>query len=297
MARFMRDFRVEVVEEETVEGLSTLVFDVVGIDAPIANALRRNMIARVPTMALDQVTIEENTSELPDEILAHRLGLVPLRAPASQFEAVAVDAGGDAAKQVSAFDANNSLKFTLDVLGPSKVYSRDLRWVPSGGQSDRFKEADVGPVHDNVLLCDLAHGQQIKLTTIAVLGRGETHAKWSPVATAFYRLKPRIVLKKKIKGDEAKKLKAVCPLSVYDIEDGVAVVANERACTMCRACINVPEFQDAIQLGRVRDHFIFSIESTGMYSAQNIFRAAIDDLRQTLAGVIREIEEKKKQSE
>ncbi len=121
MARFVRDFRVEVKEEETVDGLSKLVFDVIGIDAPIANALRRIMIARVPTMALDQVTIEENSSELPDEILAHRLGLVPLRAPASQFEAVVeASGGGDASKQTAAFDANNSLKFTLDVLGPSK---------------------------------------------------------------------------------------------------------------------------------------------------------------------------------
>jgi DNA-directed RNA polymerase I and III subunit RPAC1 len=297
MARFVREFRVEVKEEETVDGLSKLVFDVIGIDAPIANALRRIMIARVPTMALDQVTIEENSSELPDEILAHRLGLVPLRAPARQFEAVIEAKGGDASKQTAAFDANNSLKFTLDVLGPSKVYSRDLRWVPSGAQSDKFKEADVGPVHDNILLCDLAHGQQIKLTAIAVLGRGETHAKWSPVATAFYRLLPRVVLKREISGDKARELKALCPLPVFDIEDGKAIVANARACTMCRACINHPDFQDAIELGRVTNHFIFSIEATGMYSAQAIFKAAIDDFRQTLTGLIQEILEKKKNAD
>ncbi len=106
--------------EENVDGLNSIVFDVVGIDAPLANALRRIMISRVPTMALDQVTIEENTSEIPDEILAHRLGLVPLRAPAHMFEAVEAAAEG----QVAAFEASNSLKFTLDVLGPSSVYSK-----------------------------------------------------------------------------------------------------------------------------------------------------------------------------
>jgi DNA-directed RNA polymerase I and III subunit RPAC1 len=126
MSAFKEDFRIDIISEQNADGLNSIVFDVVGIDAPLANALRRIMISRVPTMALDQVTIEENTSELPDEIFAHRLGLVPLRAPASQFEAVAgnSDASVGDAKQVAAFDANNSLKFTLDVLGPSKVYSR-----------------------------------------------------------------------------------------------------------------------------------------------------------------------------
>lgn len=76
---------------------STIEFDLVGVDASIANALRRIMIAevrltlrlfsvcrpncvhKVPTVAIEEVYVWNNTSIMQDEVLCHRLGLVPLR--------------------------------------------------------------------------------------------------------------------------------------------------------------------------------------------------------------------------
>lgn len=285
LERFRREFRVEVIEETMdAEGLSSAVFDVVGIDAPIANALRRIMISRVPTMAFDQVTIADNTSEIPDEILAHRIGLIPLRAPPNQFEAMA--------DELDKIDVSNSLKFTLDVTcvdkSTSQVYSKHLRWDTSQSAElkGKFKEAQVGPVHDNILIASLAPAQRISLTAIAVLGRGETHAKWSPVGTAFYRLLPEVAIRKPIVGERAEKLKALCPVGVFDIEDGEAIVTNGgRNCTVCRECIRPERFGDAIELSRRKNHFIFSVESTGAYLAKDIFKEAIHELKTTLQAV------------
>ena len=50
-------------------------------------------------------------------------------------------------------------------------------------------------------------------------GIGKTHSKWSPVCTAYYRLLPDIKFKETIKGDDAKELKKLCPMGVFDIED------------------------------------------------------------------------------
>ena len=55
-------------------------FDLIGVDASLANAYRRIMIAEVPSMAFEKVYMMNNTSIMPDEVLAHRLGLIPILA-------------------------------------------------------------------------------------------------------------------------------------------------------------------------------------------------------------------------
>jgi DNA-directed RNA polymerase I and III subunit RPAC1 len=61
-------------------------FDLIGIDASIANAFRRILMAEVPTMAIEKVFFYDNTSVMHDEILAHRLGLIPIQVDPRQFE-------------------------------------------------------------------------------------------------------------------------------------------------------------------------------------------------------------------
>lgn len=62
-----------------------LEFDLIGVDAAIANTIRRILIAEVPSMAIESVWIFENNSIFPDEMLAHRLGLVPIRVDPRHF--------------------------------------------------------------------------------------------------------------------------------------------------------------------------------------------------------------------
>lgn len=62
-----------------------------------------------------------------------------------------------------------------------------------GGTTGR---AEPRPVHDDILLAKLRPGQSIALEAHCTKGMGKEHAKWSPVATAWYRLHPEVVLLK-----------------------------------------------------------------------------------------------------
>lgn len=78
---FIENLQIHILQSTPEE----LVVDIIGIDAPLANALRRIMMAEVPTMAIEMVTIFQNTSIIADEVLAHRLGLIPILADPLDF--------------------------------------------------------------------------------------------------------------------------------------------------------------------------------------------------------------------
>ena len=265
-----------------------LVFDIKGVDPTIVNTLRRIMIAEVPTMAIETVIINQNTSIIPDEVLAHRLGLIPILADANDFIEK---------KPEEDFNEQNSMKFTLNVkcftdnngkIINNNIFSKDLIFVPQGQQEQKFynnknKKYSIGLVHDDILINKLTPGMELDLECYCVKGIGRVHAKWSPVCTAYYRLINKINILEEINGDDAEELKQLCPKGVFVInKKGNAEVGNVRDCTSCRECIRQEKFKNLIELGTVADHYEFHIESVGMYKPESIFFRAIDVLKEKI---------------
>uniref|UniRef100_A0A383VU15 DNA-directed RNA polymerases I and III subunit RPAC1 n=2 Tax=Tetradesmus obliquus TaxID=3088 RepID=A0A383VU15_TETOB len=270
-----------------------LVFDMIGADPALANALRRILISEVPTVAIEHVFIVNNTSIIQDEVLSHRLGLVPL---AVDPNALAWRSGEDAAGE------SNSVVFKLAVrcsraadgsMVNDKVYSRDLVWLPSGSELPdetgcRFGRSQEGmfaapprDVEQNILLAKLRPGQCIELEAHAVKGVGREHAKWSPVATAWYRLHPEVVLLQPVAGADAQELAAAVP-GLFTVQDGQLVVGEARQhedkLERVRRLLEQDKWAEAIQLRKRKDHFIFTIESTGCVPAEDLFRMALEIL-------------------
>lgn len=277
-------------------------FDLKGVDVSFANALRRIMLSEVPTMAIERVYIEENTGVMHDEVLAHRLGLVPIHADPQDFEELH---DPDDATDV------NTIVFGLEVTAPPNEYNESnpnealatshepggarhtthvttafLKWLPQGDQ-ESFLEYAVRPVHDDILITKLRPNQTIALEAHGCKGVGKDHAKFSPVATASYRMLPDVHLPKTISGDRAVALKDRCPMNVFDIEDSGSIVAKRpRDCTMCRECIRVidgipfgDDMHNYVKLRRHADHFLFKVETAGQLAPLRILHDALNLLK------------------
>ncbi|KAL4641143.1 DNA-directed RNA polymerases I and III subunit RPAC1-like [Arapaima gigas] len=268
---------------------NSMEFDMVGIDAAIANAFRRILLAEVPTMAVEKVFVYNNTSIIQDEILAHRLGLVPIKADPRLFEYR--NAGDEEGTEIDTIQLQIKVKCTRnpraskDSSDPNElynnhtVYSRDMKWVPIGNQADVFGEAGIGPVHGDILLAQLRPGQELDIVMHCVKGIGKDHAKFSPVATASYRLLPDITLLRPVKGEMAERLKRCFSPGVIELENvggtPVAKVVNSRLDTCSREVLRHEDLKNVVKLGRVRDHFIFSVESTGILPPDILVSEAI----------------------
>ncbi|XP_028903314.1 DNA-directed RNA polymerases I and III subunit RPAC1 [Ornithorhynchus anatinus] len=284
-SRFEQGFRVDVVQMEE----DSLEFDMVGIDAAIANAFRRILLAEVPTMAVEKVFVYNNTSIMQDEVLAHRLGLIPITADPRLFEYR--NQGDEEGTEIDTLQFQLKVKCTWnpsaakDSSDPNqlylnhKVYTKHMTWVPLGNQADLFPEGAIRPVHDDILITQLRPGQELDLLMHYVKGVGKDHAKFSPVDTVSYRLLPDITLLQPVEGEMAEKLKDCFSPGVIQIQEikgkKVAVVANPRLETFSREVFRHDELKKLVRLARVRDHYIFSVESTGVLPPDVLVSEAI----------------------
>ena len=138
-----------------------------GVPLQYANALRRVCLNGVPVFAIDTVDILENSSVLPDEGLAHRLGLIPIKTDLTRFNEPSKcecksETGCSNCKVMLVLDSG-------DAETTRTVLSNELT-----SEDDSIK-----PIADNIPIVQLAPGQRVKVECYARLGRGSEHAKWN----------------------------------------------------------------------------------------------------------------------
>jgi len=151
---------------------SRIKVSIKGVDRVYANALRRFAISEVPCMAIDDVVIQQNSSVLYDEILAHRLGLIPL----------STDLKGYVLPQDCSCKTDLGCSKCRVLLVLNAVATDEVKTIYSGDL--RSEDDSVKPYVDNIPIVKLAPDHEIKLEAYAKLGKGRDHAKWQPVSVS-----------------------------------------------------------------------------------------------------------------
>jgi len=139
------------------------------------NAIRRLSISEVPTLAIDDVVILDNSSVMHDEAIAHRLGLIPLRTDLSRF---VMPHDCDCKSTLGCSKCRVLLVLDSEASEKTKV-------VTSG---ELLSEDElVKPVSKDIPIIVLAPSQKLKFEAYARLGVGKDHAKWQPTSAAIVK--------------------------------------------------------------------------------------------------------------
>jgi len=250
--------KIEILEKNNTE-LRIVVKDA---DVPLMNALRRLALAEVPCMAIEEVVMIENSSILQDEIIAHRLGLTPLRTNLDIYNTP------EECECQSEFGCQKCrVTLTLDAEakdGTRTVYSGEIV----------SENPEILPVSDKVPIVKLAKNQKLKLEAYARLGRGKTHAKWQPVSMCVYKYYPKITVPE-TKCAGCQKCVDICPKRVYTIKDEQVEVKDLLSCTMCMDCTEAcPQKPVPLKVEWEKNQYIMNIESTGALSPERVLKEA-----------------------
>jgi DNA-directed RNA polymerase subunit D len=231
------DYDVEFIDLDDREAR----FVVRGVTPAFANGVRRAILADVPTLSIDTVRFVENSSVMFDEVVALRLGLIPLTTPDDYRE-------------------DEQVTLSLDVEGPGTAYSGDL--VTS--------DPEVEPADRNVPIIDLKEDQRLELEAEAVLGRGRDHAKHQGGVAVGYRHLQRVEVvgdREEYADDEPRIVRGV-------VEDDGELVPTEEFDNDLRN--RYPDSE--VEVRDVENAFVFDVESDGSLPVEDLVLRAVATL-------------------
>jgi len=239
-------------------------FTLTGASPAFANAFRRAMIGEVPTLAIEEVRIYDNTSAFFDEMLAHRLGLIPIKTDLSTYSTKEKCSCGGAGCP------GCMVTFTLSVEGPKTVLSSDL--IP--------QDPNATPVYDNIPIVKLTKGQKLVIEAHAILNTGREHAKWQPTLVCGFKNHPVITISEAC--DACALCVDECPRNILAVKGKkVEVIEGKLAdCSMCKLCEQACLSsgigdEPAIAVSAEPDRYIFVVESDGSLPVKEIMDRAL----------------------
>jgi DNA-directed RNA polymerase subunit D len=235
-----------------------------GVSDIFANTIRRLILEEVPTLAVEDVEIKDNNSALYDEMLALRLGLVPIKTDLSSYR---LPKNEEELKEKS---ARCTLQLRLKSTKKGYLYAGD---VQSSDPKCTF-------VYPTMPITKILSKQKIDVTLTAVMGQGKDHVKWSP-GWAFYKHEPVVKLGAVV---NAALVVQKCSDGVFTLKGNKLELNNDKIYES-----NLLDYyatlDDGIKVSST-DNIVFSVESWGQLSIKQM----LDQAGQILVAKVEEME-------
>ena len=272
MESFSQETKLELISDSAHK----VIMRVKNASDALINTFRQYLISETPSLAIDFVEILSNESPLPDELLAHRLGLLPLLTidPAEFVEPMQCSCSDYCSKCAVLFAmdfcATHSAVITSDALEKSAEYTANC----PGAETTVFAGMPLTKVRANA---------RVELRAIARVGRGREHAKFSPVVVAAYHTEKDVVVDPeelaKLPPEKAKLFKESCPRKCFT-QKGLY-----KYCEFCHRNAKELGVEKVLVVGNEPDEFVFTLETSGSLEAKKVLELALKELKKEAEAV------------
>jgi len=215
-----------------------------GTSPAFINAIRRSIMLHTPCLAVEDVSIYENDSVMFDEMLAHRLGMLPLKT------------------DVKTYKQGDTVKLVLEKEGPCTVYSKDIKST----------DPKIEVMNKDIPITKLGKGQKLRLEMTAMMNQGKEHAKWQP-AVIGYRELPTLAVSSDFKA--GKEAVEACPVNILELKGQKVELREPEKCSLCAACVDAAK-GEGIKLEFDKSTYIFTMEPTAGLTAKETIEGAIN---------------------
>lgn len=241
-------------------------FSVEDITPAFANELRRIMMNEVKTMAVEWVDFRKNDSALPDELVANRIGQIPLTFDKKAYNIPEeCECGGKGC-------VNCQVELVLKKKGPGVVYASDMK----------SKAKDVQPVFEKIPIVELFDGEELQFEAVAQLGTGKKHVKWQAAIVGYSNPQTVTIDTKKVEGDACRKaIEKYTRKSLKDAKDKIVITDPQVANLLAQASEVCPP--DCIKSEFSENVFVFNVESSSGLQPEEIVQSAGEILEKKMS--------------
>lgn len=270
-------------------------------NAAQVNSLRRAILADVPKMAITKVRFEQGVTQdnkgeviesvnvLPDEVLAHRLAMVPVPTFLEEFVFPEDDPNNENLPEDQWGSPLSQIIYHLSIRGPNSDSADEVKTVYAGDLNVLGEtKLQIKEEHSRIPLTILSKGQYLELYAYATLGRGRDHAKWCPAAAVTFQPRQKAVLAKPKKANVLFDLN----LTSRSGREINSKLFTNKECTDVDSVLDLEralqqvgygtgredDFDNAIVMEDIEGEYVFSFESDGSMPAEEIFNRACQEL-------------------
>lgn len=222
-----------------------------GVTPVFMNTLRRTIMTSVPCLAVDEVTFYENNSVVFDEMLANRLGLLPIKTDAKEYK------------------EGDKVKLILEKEGPAIVTSKDIKCT----------DPKIEIVDKKIYITKLGKGQKLKVEMSALMDTGKKHAKFQPAIVSYNELP--FIDNENSKVKNAKELVEDMPEGTIELKAGKLFLLDPYNTSTQNQFVDILTKHGA-KLAYSNNEFILTIESTGQLSSKELIDSAVQEIKKNL---------------